>query len=138
MQCAKRRLAWRRAWRTLRFCQTESSRALRLAWPGFRSSMRRHSPLQFGLIVINGGADEILQSTLANLVALGKIDRSPHLAFEARIEELVRIRESGPVREGKFHLALEDGGNCDQPVARPRWASHPLPTFGDLVVGRQN
>src|SRR5215475_2089098 len=94
--------------------------------------------LQFGLIVINGGTDEILQRSLVNLVALGKIDRSPHLASEARIEELVRIREAGPVGEGKFHLALEDGGNCDQSLARPGWASHPLPTFGDLVVGRQD
>jgi hypothetical protein len=57
----------------------------------FRSSARGRFPLQFDLIVINGGTDEVFQSRFINLVALEKIDCSPRVAFEARVEELVGI-----------------------------------------------
>jgi len=70
-----------------------------------------------------------------NLVALEKIDRSPRVAFEARVEELVRIREARPVGKGKLHLIFEDGGDRDDSVVRPHWASHPLPFLDDLPVG---
>src|SRR5216683_3471185 len=93
----------------------------------FRSSTRRRFPLQFDLIVINGGTDEIFQSTLINLIALEKIDRSPRIAFEARVEELVRIWEARPVGKGKLHLVFVGVGDRDYSVVRPRWASHPLP-----------
>lgn len=69
----------------------------------FRSSTGRHFPLQFDLVVINGGADEIFQSTLMNLIALEEIDCSPRVATQARVEQLVRIREVGPVGKRKLH-----------------------------------
>src|SRR6266404_9860080 len=101
----------------------------------FRSSTRRRFPLQFDLIVINGGTDEIFQSTLINLIALEKIDRSPRVASEARIEELVRIWEARPVGKGKLHLIFVGVADCDYSVVRPHWASHPLPFLDDLPVG---
>jgi hypothetical protein len=55
----------------------------------FRSSTGRRFFLQFDLIVLNGGMDEISQSALINLIALETIDRSPHVATETRVEELV-------------------------------------------------
>src|SRR5207253_6934032 len=101
----------------------------------FRSSTRRRFPLQFNLIVINGGTDEIFQSTLINLIALENIDRSPRVASEARVEELVRIWEVCPVGKGKLHLIFVGVADGDHSVARPHWASHPLPFLDDLPVG---
>src|SRR5437773_1104893 len=100
----------------------------------FRSSTRRRFPLQFALIVINGGTDEIFKSMLINLVALEKIDRSPHLAVEARVEELVRIGEARTMGKGKLHLIFVGVAKRDHSVARPHRASHPLPFLDYLPV----
>src|SRR5215469_838742 len=99
----------------------------------FRSGAR--FSLQFVLIVSNGGADEIFQSTPINLVALEKIDRSPLVAFKARVEELVGIGKTGAVGKGKFHLIFVGVADSDHSVARPHWASHPLPFLDNLPVG---
>ena len=48
----------------------------------FRSSTRRRFLLLFCLIVIDGGADEIFQGALVDLVVLMNIDRTPHVAFK--------------------------------------------------------
>ncbi len=104
----------------------------------FRASARGRFLLRFGLIEINSGTNEIFQSTLINLVALEKIDRSPHLAFEARVEELVGIREARSVGKGKLHLVLMGVADRDDPVARPHRASHPLPFLDDLPIGRKD
>src|SRR5713226_1420582 len=70
-----------------------------------------------------------------NLVALEEIDRSPRVAFEARVEELVRIWEDRPVGKGKLHLIFVGVGDRDYSVVRPHWASHPLPFLDYLPVG---
>src|SRR6202035_1825855 len=101
----------------------------------FRSSARRRFPLQFDLIVLDGGTDEISESTLINRIALEKIDRSPRVASEARVEELVRIWESRPVGKGKLHLIFVRVADRDHSVARPHGATHPLPFLDDLPVG---
>src|SRR3989441_6587984 len=72
---------------------------------------------------------------LINLVALEKIDRSPRVAFEARVEEFVRIWEARPVGKGKLHLIFVGVGDRDYSVVRPHWASHPLPFLDYLPVG---
>ena len=51
------------------------------------SLARRRFLLLFCLIVIGGGTDEIFQRALIDLVALMDIDRAPHVAFEAGVEE---------------------------------------------------
>src|SRR5262249_36010081 len=101
----------------------------------FRSSTRRRFPLRFDLIVIDGGADEIFQRTRIDLITLEKIDRSSRVAFEARVEELVRIWEARPVGKGKLHLPFVGVGDRDYSAARPHRASHPLPFLDDLPVG---
>ena len=57
----------------------------------FCSSIRRHFLLPSCLIVINSGTDQIFESTHVNLITLEEIDRSSRVAFEARVEELVRL-----------------------------------------------
>src|SRR5580658_8199518 len=99
------------------------------------SRTRRRFPLQFDLIVINGAKDEIFKTTLIDLIALEKIDRSPGVASEARVEELVRIREARPVGKGKLHLIFVGVANRDHSVVRPHRASHPLPFLDYLAVG---
>src|ERR1700732_4397794 len=101
----------------------------------FRSSTRRRFPLQFDLIVINSGTDEIFYSRLINLIALKTIDRSPRVASEARVEELVGIGEARPVGKGKLHLIFVGVADRDDSVVRPHWASHPLPFLDYLPVG---
>src|SRR3977135_3337883 len=93
----------------------------------FRSSTRRRFPLQFDLIVINGGMDENFLSTLINLVALENIDRSPRVASEARVEELVRIWEPRPVGKGKLHLIFVGVADPASSPWSPHGDSHPLP-----------
>src|SRR5579864_2598428 len=100
----------------------------------FRSSSRRRFLLQFALIVINAGTDEIFQSTRINLIALEQIDCAPLVASEARVEEPVRISEARPVGKGQLDLVFEDGGDGDDSVVRPHWTSHPLPFFKYLRV----
>src|ERR1700733_13534206 len=101
----------------------------------FRSRTRRCFLLQFHLIVISGSADEISESTIINLIALEKINRSPGVAFEARVEELVRIWQARPVGKGKLHLIFVGVADRDHSVVRPHWASHPLPFLDYLPVG---
>jgi hypothetical protein len=101
----------------------------------FRSSTRRRFLLQFGLIVLNSSTDEIFQSTFINLITLEKIDRSPQVTFETRVEELVRIWEARPVGKGKLHLVFVGVSDRDYSVMRPHRASHPLPLLDYLPVG---
>src|SRR5260370_16872805 len=60
------------------------------------------------------------------------------VAFEARVEELVRIREACPVVKGKLHLPFVGVGDRDYSVARPHRASHPFPFLDDLPVGLED
>jgi hypothetical protein len=92
-------------------------------------------PLQFVLIVSNGVTDESFESALIDLIALENIDRSPLVASEARVEKLVGVWEVRPVGKGKLHLILVGVADGDDSVARPHWASHPLPFLDDLAVG---
>ena len=103
--------------------------------PFFRLGPRGHFLLQFDLIAINRGTDEIFQGGFIDLVALEKIDRSSRVAFEARVEELVRIWEARPVGKGKLHLPYVGVGDRDDSVVRPHRASHPLPFLDYLPVG---
>ena len=72
----------------------------------FRSRTRGRFFLRFDLIELNCGPDEILQSTSIDLIVLEKIDRSPLVASEARVEERVWIWKARSVGESKLHLIL--------------------------------
>src|SRR5262249_55204873 len=62
--------------------------------------------LHLALVVVDGCPDEVLEGRCPDLVALEKIDRPPRIAFQTRVEELVRISQPRPVHEGEFHLAF--------------------------------
>src|SRR5690348_4964599 len=55
---------------------------------------RRRSALRLAACLVHrdGGADERLEGLLVDLVAVAEVDGAPCVAFEARIEELRRIR----------------------------------------------
>src|SRR4029450_12732941 len=90
--------------------------------------------LRLALIERDGGAHQSLQRALIDLVALEEVDRPSLVAFEARIEELVGIRQARAVVEGALPLPLVRVGDGDDAVARPHRASHPLPLLDDLPV----
>src|SRR5260221_5745543 len=71
-------------------------------------------------------------------MVLEKIDRSPRAASEARIEKRVRIWEARPVGKGKLHLIFVRVADRDHSVARPHWASHPLPFLDDRPFGHRD
>src|SRR5580700_10181929 len=50
----------------------------------------------------------------------------------------MRIREARAVGKGKLHLIFVGVADRDDSVARPHWASHPLPFLEDLPVGLQD
>src|SRR5262245_24208962 len=104
----------------------------------FRSSTGRRFLLDFALIEINSGTNQIFQRTLIDLITLEKIDRSSRVALEARVEELVRIREARPIGKGELHPVLVGVADRDHSVARPYRASHPLPFLDDLSIGLED
>jgi hypothetical protein len=94
-----------------------------------RTSNRRRFPLQFDLIVINGGTDEISQSTLINLIALEKIARSPRVASD------IHAMING------WHAMLSGSGRNWDIVITSNRHSTPCPSpchglyLGDLCMG---
>ena len=109
---------------------------------GFRSAARgrllQFLLRQFGLIKSNSRTDEISQGRRIDLVTFEKIDRSPHFAFEARVEDLVGIWQRRPMSKGDLHLLFVGVGDRDDTVVGPHWASHPFPFLDDLSVGLED
>src|SRR5581483_9904363 len=64
---------------------------------------RRRSPR---LVQRDGGPDERLQGLLVDPVALPEVDRAPHVAVEAGIEEARRVLQRRAPGEGHLHDAL--------------------------------
>src|SRR5215831_2865364 len=104
----------------------------------FRPRARRRLALPFHLIVVNGGAHEILESPLVDRIALEEIDRAPLVAVEARVEEPLRIPQARPFVESELHLALVRVADREDALARPHRTSHPLPFLDDLPVGLED
>src|SRR4029078_2168250 len=69
--------------------------------------------LPLALIERDGGAHESLQRALIDLVALEQIDRPSLVAFAARVEELVGIRQPRAVIEGDLHFPFVRVGERD-------------------------
>ncbi len=122
----------RKSYRFMLFCSCVLSIQRRR-----RFLLRGRFLLQFGLIVVNRGPNQIFQRRRMDLVALEKIDRSPRIASKAGVEELVGIRKMRAVHKGNLHLILVGVGDRDHAVARPHRASHPFPFLDDLAVGAE-
>src|ERR1700685_3077566 len=87
----------------------------------------------------HGGADEILQSRLVDLVAFVDVDGAPDIALEARVEKRPRILQRRAL--GECHLdhvlvrlsRTDDAGMREDRSSR-RGRFYPLPFFDDLRV----
>src|SRR5690242_10140773 len=104
---------------------------------GRRRSLRRHacrSASTFRLVQRDGGANERLERLLVDRIALAKVDRTPRIALEARIEQARRIVERGALRERRLHDALVGLAGADDAVVRPGRHAAPLPFLDDVRV----
>src|ERR1700687_3855197 len=81
------------------------------------------------------GAKESLESLLVNLVAFVKIDGTPSVAFQARVEQARRVFQRRALGEGHLHHALVGLARADYPVVRPHGSPSPLPLLEHLGVG---
>ena len=80
-------------------------------------------------------ADEALERALVDGLSFSDIDRAPHVSFEARIEERLRIREGCAAREGELHDLFVGLARADDAVVGPDGDAPPFPLFPDRGVG---
>src|SRR5215472_3100421 len=87
------------------------------------------------LVQAHCGANEGLQRSLVDLLALVEIDGTPGVALETRVEEAGRILEVRPFGEGHLHDALISLARADDSVVRPHRNASPLPLLDDPGIG---
>src|SRR4051794_20618866 len=83
----------------------------------------------------DGGANEVLQRVLVDLLALVEVDGAPDVPVEAGVEEARGILQRGPFGEGHLHDALVRLARADDPVVLPRRDPSPLPLLDDVGIG---
>src|SRR3954468_16927796 len=83
----------------------------------------------------DGGADEVLQRVLVDLLALVEVDGPPGVAVEAGVEEARRILQRRPLGEGHLHDVLVRLAGADDPVVLPHRDPAPLPLLDDVGIG---
>src|SRR5271165_687985 len=54
----------------------------------------------------HGGADELLEGSFVDLLPFAEVDRTPHIPFQAGIEELLRVFDGGSASKGELHDLL--------------------------------
>src|SRR5262249_52585985 len=69
------------------------------------------------------------------LLALMKVDGTPRVSLQTRVEEPRRILESRPLGEGHLHDTFVSLARADQTVVRPHRNSSPLPLLDDFRIG---
>src|SRR5215469_3216487 len=82
-----------------------------------------------GGIESDGGADQRRERVGVDFLALMNVDGAPHIAVEARIEELGGIFEGGALKEGQLHDRLVRFAGADAAVVGPYRCAAPLPFF---------
>src|SRR5213076_3238171 len=65
------------------------------------------------------GADELLEGSCVDLLAFAEVDRTPGVAFQAGIEELLRVLDGGSAKEGELHDLLVRLPRADAAVMGP-------------------
>src|SRR5215212_1846015 len=74
------------------------------------------APLAPGGIQSDRRANEGHQRLLVDLLAFPNVDRAPGVAFQARVEEAVRVLERRALGEGHLHEALVGLARADDSV----------------------
>src|SRR5438477_248415 len=90
---------------------------------------RCSSPLRrlLGRVQRHGRLDERLEGLLIDLLALADVDRAPHVAFEARVEEAGGVLQRDAVGKRQLHDRLVGLAGADDAVVLPhRNAKHPV------------
>src|SRR5688572_21628246 len=65
-----------------------------------------------------------LERRLVDLLAFADVEAAPHVALEARGEELLRVLERRALREGELHVGLVGLAGADDAVVRPDGTPH--------------
>src|SRR5258708_1276556 len=79
-------------------------------------------------------AHQRLEGGPVHLLSLVDVDRSAHVAVEARVEETRRILERRTLGEGQLHVILVGFARANDAVVRPH-RSAPLPLLDNVRVG---
>src|SRR5215470_9571093 len=91
--------------------------------------------LSAGCIEGDRSKDQRLERVRIDVVSLMDVYGTPHVPFEARVEELARVLQRSPLGEGQLHCRLVRFAGADDPVMRP-YRSAPLPLLHDVRVCR--
>src|SRR5690349_567240 len=67
----------------------------------------------------HGGADQLLEGAVVELLALADVDRTARVALEAGVEELLRVVQRGAAEERQLHDLLVRLARAHDPVVRP-------------------
>src|SRR5277367_3239197 len=81
------------------------------------------------------GADELLEGSFVDLLPFAEVDRTPHVPFQAGIEELLRVCKGGSASEGELYNLLIRFPCADDALMRPDGGSPPFPLLQDVGVG---
>src|SRR5689334_702551 len=84
------------------------------------------------LVQGHGGADQLLERGLVELVVLVDVDGATYVAVETRVEQLRRIVERGALGEGQLHDRLVRFAGADDAVVLPHRHAAPLPCLDHL------
>ena len=89
---------------------------------------------------LHHGADELLKGSFVDLLPFVDVDRTPRVAFQAGIEELLRVLEGGSTEEGELHHLLVQFLRADAAVMGPDGGAGgfwllPFPLLLDVGVG---
>src|SRR5437667_9631578 len=99
--------------------------------PSLSISLRLRLP---GLVEVDRLADERFDGGRVDFLTLLNVDRAPHVALEARVEQAGRVLQRRALREGELHDLLVGLARAEDAVVRPDRSAHPLPLLDDLRV----
>src|SRR5882724_11031175 len=84
--------------------------------PSFSISLRLRLA---GLVQRDRLADERFERGRVDFLPLLDVDRAPHFALEARVEQPGRVLQRRTLREGELHDLLVGLARAENPVVRP-------------------
>src|SRR4029077_17949450 len=103
-------------------CRVRLTRRVYSLQRGRQSRSLLRSPwscLSAGCIEGDRGTDERLERARVDLLPPMDVNRAPCVPVEARVEELGRVLQQSPLREGQLHYRLVRLAGADDPVVRP-------------------